>query len=270
MRLAAIALLLGLSSCFEVTNLDRFTQPAALVQGNYNDLSVAWRGMNAHVNQYVEFRVIDNSNVIQSRGIFDPLGAVDVSFLVPSAVPKLNGPFRFDFWADNDENGVYDLDPAGADKDHSWRLPLDSSLLNDNAQYVISFDHNFSFTDVSTPKPVEIGKPATLHITAVGAFANRRFEMRVADASSGHVVALYRVGSLTKATYDLVVPGMIESGSAYTVSLYTDDGNLGAVRAFTLPATATDTGLELSFDGNNPTATPGLTEVTDKNAITAP
>ena len=270
MRLAAFALLLGLSSCFEVTNLDRFTQPAALVHGNYTDLKVAWRGMNAHVAQYVEYRVIDNANVIQSRGIFDPLGAVDVSFQVPGAVPKLNGPFRFDFWADNDENGVYDLDPAGADKDHSWRLALDSTMLNDDGQYVISFDHNFSFTNVSTPTPVEIGKPVTLHITDLGTLKSKRFEMRVADASSGHVVALYRVGALANATYDLIVPGMIEAGSAYQISLYTDDGSLGSVRAFSLAATASDTGLEMTFSGTNPTATPGLSEVTDKSAIVAP
>lgn len=268
MRLAGIALLLALSSCFEVTNLDRFTQPAALVQGNYTDLKVAWRGMDAHVNQYVEYRVIDSANVIQSRGIFKPLGGVDVSFFVPGAVPKQNGPFRFDFWADTDENGVYDLDALKAD--HSWRLPIDASMLDDDGEYVISFDHNFSFTDLNAPAPIEIGKAATLHIADLGTFQGKRFEMRVADASSGHVVAFYRVASLVNPTYDLVVPGMIEAGSAYAISLYTDDGSAGSVRAFSIAATASDTGLEATFRGSNPTATPGLVEVTEKSAIVAP
>lgn len=264
-RLVGLALLLSLPSCFAVTDLNRFEQQAAVAQGNYRDLKATWSGMDNHVTEYVEFRIIDATNVIQTRGIFEPLGGPSLAFFVPMGVPTQNGPFRLDFWADHNKSGGYDYKAAGT-ADHSWRIDLASTLENADGQYVVDFQHNYSFTDVSSPPATQIGTPAKLTLTDMSAFLGSRIEMRVADANSGHVVAFYRVPAVKK-EMTLEVDGMIESGSRYTVTLYLDDGNGGAVRGFTQTLAAADAGLILT--GNDPVGA-GFTEVTDKNAIAAP
>lgn len=264
-RLVGLALLLALPACFAVTDLDRFEQPAAIAQGNYRDLKTTWSGMDNHVTEYVEFRIIDAANVIQTRGIFKPLGGPSQSFFVPMGVPTQNGPFRLDFWADHNKSGGYDYTAAGT-ADHSWRVALDSTLVDANGQYVVNFQHNYSFTDVSDPPATQIGQPVKLTLTDMTAFLGQRIEMRVADANSGHVAAFYRVPAIAKEV-SLEVDGMIEAGSRYTVSLYLDNGSGGAVRGFTETLVAAEGGLTLT--GGDPIGA-GFAEVMDKNAIAAP
>ncbi|HEY8077488.1 MAG TPA: hypothetical protein VIF62_25355, partial [Labilithrix sp.] len=104
--LACVSILaLSCSSCFAVTNLDRFKQSEA-VDSNFSDLRLTVRGMTNHVAEYFEYRIIDATGTIQSRGIALPLGGVDETFNAAGAVPKLNGPFHLDFWADHDHNGA--------------------------------------------------------------------------------------------------------------------------------------------------------------------
>jgi hypothetical protein len=261
--LCGLALALASSSCFVVTDLDRFEEAPPLAASNFSDLRVTVRGMTSHVNERFEYRVVDGSNVIQSRGLIIPLGGPDASFFVQGAVPKQNGPFRFDFFADHDNSGGYDPRPDTF-LDHAWRLSLDDKTLDDNGTYVIVFDHNTSFTNLNTPSPpTEFGKPATVHMKAMGTFANRRVEVRIGDASTNRVVAMYRVPALKVTDFDAQVAGMIETGVTYRVEVYTDDGKGGGVRAFRFEQLATDLGLEASFQGDRPTETPGVAQVTD-------
>ena len=251
------------SSCFVVTDLDRFEKAAPLAPSNFSSLRVTVRGMTSHVNERVEYRVVDGSNVIQWRGVIIPLGGPAASFYVEGAVPKQNGPFRFDFYADHDLSGAYDPRPDTF-LDHAWRLSLDDALLDDTGTYVISFDHNQSFTNLNTPSPpTEFGKPATVHMKAMGAFANKRVEVRVGDASTNRSVAMFRVPVLKDAEFDAIVPGMIETGVTYAVEIYTDNGSGGDIRAFRFQQLATEPGLEATFNGDRPTETPGVAQVSD-------
>ncbi|MBX3215588.1 MAG: hypothetical protein KF850_26350 [Labilithrix sp.] len=251
------------SACFVVTDLGRFEQAEPVAPSNFSDLRVTVRGMTSHVNERIEFRVVDNANVIQSRGFIDPLGGVAATFFVQGAVPKQNGPFRFDFYADHDFSGGYDRRPDTF-LDHAWRLPLEESMLDDDGAYVIVFDHNQSFTNLNTPTPpTEFGKPVTVHLKGMGPFAGKRLDVRVGDASTRRVVALYRVPALAAPDLDVVVEGMIETGVTYYVEIYTDNGSGGAVRAFRFEQVANDLGLEATFTGERPSETPGATEVSD-------
>lgn len=251
------------SSCFVVTDLGRFEKAEPLAPSNFSDLRVTVRGMTSHVNELFEYRVVDASNVIQSRGFISPLGGPDATFFVPGAVPKQNGPFRFDFYADHDFSGGYDPRPDTF-LDHAWRLSLDDSRLDEDGAYVVVFDHNTSFTNLNTPTPATVfGNPAVVRLRGMAAFAGRRVEVRIGDASTRRVVALYRVPALTKPEVDLEVPGMIEAGVTYEVEIYTDDGRGGAVRAFRFEQLATEPGVEATFNGDNPAATPGAVEVGD-------
>lgn len=250
------------SSCFVVTDLGRFESAEAVAPSNFSDLRVTVRGMTSHVNETLEYRVVDNANVIQSRGFIAPLGGPAATFFVQGAVPKQNGPFRLDFYADHDFSGGYDKRPDTF-LDHAWRLPLDASLLDDKGAYVVVFDHNTSFTNLNTPEPPkEIGKPLTVHLRGMEGFQGKRVEVRVSDASTKRGVAMFRVPVLGKPEQDAVVPGMLETGVTYSIEVYSDDGNGGGVRAFRYEQPASDVGVETTFTGSNPGAT-GATQVTD-------
>ena len=253
-RLAAFVTTAGLaastSSCFAVTNLDRFEQGAGQ-SSNFNDLRLTVRGMTSHVNELFEYRIVDSTNTLQSRGQIIPLGGPNASMFATGAVPKQNGPFTLDFFADHDNSGSYNRDPVNGTGDHSWRIPLTDDLLDQNGAFVVTFDHNTSFSVLTSPAPPrEIGTPATVRLANMGAFMGKRVQVRIADASSKRVVVLYRVPVLGAATYNITVPGMIEGGVTYTIEVYTDDGATppGSVRAFRIERQSGPKGLEAEFD----------------------
>lgn len=267
-RLLGLAFLLGLPACFAVTDLDRFEKPVAQGNGNYVDLQASWSGFENHKNEYVEFRILDASNLIQTRGIFKPMGSPNVTFSVPMGVPKQNAPFRLEIWADHDKTPGYSFKEgvSTTETDHSWRIDLTNALDPTGARYVVNFQHNYAFDDLSTRPANQVGQPVKVTLTDMSAFLGQRIQLRVSDANSGHTVAFYRIPALQKEVV-LDVEGMVEGGSRYTASLYLDDGNGGNVRGFTQTLEAGEAGLVLS--GSDPLAA-GFTEVTDKNAIAAP
>jgi len=247
---ATMALAASTSSCFAVTDLDRFGSNAG-ANGNFNDLKLTVRGFTSHVNEMFEYRIVDKDNTLQSRGIIVPLGDTKATLFAPGAVPKQNGPFNLDFYADHDLNGVYGRDDLQQTGDHSWRIPLTADLLDDSGAFSVVFDHNTSFSVLTNPAPPrEIGKPATVRLGNMGGFIGKRIEIRIADASSKRVVAFYRIPSLGGAAATVVVPGMIEGGVTYTVEVYTDDNQPtpGAVRAFRMERQSVAAGLDVDFD----------------------
>lgn len=241
-RLFALAGLAGalacLSSCFAITDLDRFQKNS----GKYVDLSFTVRGMKSHVAEYFEYRVVDADNRIQSRGIALPLGGVDASFFAPRAVPTDKQPVRVDFFADHDGKPGYTPD------DHSWRVPIDLSTVG-AAGVVIAFDHNTSFTALGDATPV--GSAARIHFKNLDGQANRRLEVRAADTFTGRVVALYRVPVVQPATkaLDVEVPGVIDTDNSYTVEITSDDPNVaGSLVGWRLQQDSTKNGLDVTFD----------------------
>ncbi|MBX3190883.1 MAG: hypothetical protein KF819_28055 [Labilithrix sp.] len=262
LHLATVWLALTTSSCFAVTNLDRFDKKAEEAT-NFNDLRLSVRGMKSHVAELFEYRIVDSTNTIQSRGFIVPLGGEEATLFARGAVPKINGPFNLDFYADHDNSGGYDQDPANQ-KDHAWRIPLATQTVNDDGAYVIVFDHNTSFSYLANPAPPrEVGSAATIRLTNVGSLVGKRVEVRVADASSKRVVGLYRIPVLpdTTGTVTMTIPGMIEAGVTYAVEVYTDDrvATPASIKAFRLEQISTQAGLEVDVD---PQTAPVVTDVT--------
>lgn len=260
-RLATFALTVlagaSVSSCFAVTDLDRF-HAANASTSNFVDLRLTVRGMVSHVTELFEYRVVDSTNLIQSRGFALPLGNKDATFFIPGAIPRQNGPFRLDFYADHNGSAGYDSTRT-ENLDHSWRLPLDENATDETGAVNVVFDHNTSFTFLADPPPSEVGKGATVHFANMGAFDRRRLQVRIADASSNRVVALYRMPTMVAPSFDVAVPGMIEAGVTYSVEVYTDDGIGGGVHAFRVERLSTAEGLEFTFDPM--TAGPEVTDV---------
>jgi hypothetical protein len=236
---------LPLTSCFAVTDLDRFEKNS----GKYVDLTLTVRGMKSHVNELFEYRVVDSENIIQSRGIALPLGGVDATFFAPKAIPT-DKPVRVDFFADHNNSKGYDSTPTDA-IDHAWRIGVDLAGVGKDGA-VITFDHNTSFVFINDPggPPREIGTTATVRLRSGSARSGKRIQVRIADAFTGRVVALYRYPLLDKNELDMVVPGMVETGNTYIVELTADDpvAGLGSLEAWRVQRDSGPQGLDVTFD----------------------
>ena len=99
-------------------------------------------GMNPHVGQMLEMRIVrkDNSEEI-GRIKVDAIPSPNFSVSLPGI--ELDHDYNVDFYADHNGNGSYDAPPT----DHAWRLTLNSSTGN----YVENFTHNTNFTDIQWP-----------------------------------------------------------------------------------------------------------------------
>jgi hypothetical protein len=140
------------ASCFAVTNLDRF-HSASSDAGAFMDLKFTFHGATTHTAQLFEFRVIDANNIVQSRGFYNPMGTADTVVNVPRAIPRVNGPYRLDFYADKNGSGGWDGLTDDPLHDHGWRIePLVENAPNadpnDNVVEIV-YEHNTSFTELN-------------------------------------------------------------------------------------------------------------------------
>ncbi len=260
--------LMTLTACFAVTNLDRFHGPAKGGSDLYDDLSFTVTGMDTHPKQLFEYRVIDANNFIQSRGFLSPLGSPNQTVHVPMAIPKVNGPYHLDFYADKNGSGGWDGLGSGPEHDHGWRWdPLVDSPAGDPNDGVVNvtYAHNYSFSELNdypmgTPNPPkDTGSDAVIHMLKMEDYAGKLVQVRVADASTGHTAGLYRFTTLTlpvaPATLDAKIPGVIDEGVAYNVEIYVDANGNGVYDApgsgdigWRVPKGSDATGLSLDFD----------------------
>lgn len=258
MRRAALALLaLAATSCFAVTDLERFHSSSGPT-GNFSDLRLTVRGMTSHVAELFEYRVIDATNTIQSRGFAIPLGGPDATFFVPGAIPRQNGPFHLDFYGDHDHDGKYTPPANGDFPDHGWRITLPDPNDQNLVDYV--FDHNTSFSNLADPAPpTQYGKLATIHLVNLGSLQGKRLEIRISDASAKRTVALHRAPSVHDPAFDVTIPGMIDDGVTYSVEVYTDDGQAtpASIQSFRFTQGSDANGLTATFD---PATAPKVTD----------
>lgn len=270
--LTGILLALAQGGCTLVTNLDAYTKAdggvdaatddAATDDGGADagvvcsadataprDLVFHFEGFVPHVDQQVRVRVVSTTDppALRSLAILDPLGAIDVTFEMPGAIPA--GSHRLDFFADVDGSGGY-THPSGSFIDHSWQ--------RDPCTPVFDFPHVAVFQEL--PDPVLVG-PAP-GSTAVIAFTGmpadgQRFELHIIEEASGQTVGLYRKPSVGGQDFEVSIPGIIDTGLSYTVAFYSDtNGN----QAYDLPPTdqswkitGLTGGIDESFDATSAT-----------------
>ena len=270
-----MTLVLLLSGCFSVTDLARFhteegtaASPAS-ASGQYLDLKFSMLGMKPHVGQILQYRVVDAMNRVQSRGVVQGLpSSTDVTVFAPAAVPKINGPYRLDFFADVNSSGGYDGLGSVISDDHAWRIqpladyPADSVAPVDGMLQV-TFVHSTSFTDIDdypsgTKNPaVDTGLTTLIHVQNLPDAVGKLGEVRVAEKATGHVVALYRVPQLLAANLDAKIEGAVDVGTDYDIDVYLDANNDGKYDnpatgagdlVWRVTATSSGTGLEASVD----------------------
>lgn len=263
---------LGLAGCSQIVDVDRFHEKAATSSGSitaqFLDLQLSFIGMKPHLAHTFEYRVIDANNLVQSRGIVQPLGALDVSIFVPRAIPRSNGPYRLDFYADVNGSGGYDGIGSVISNDHAWRIePLEDYPKGEqqpvDGLVQVTFTHSTSFTDIDqypsgTPnKSKDTGLGAKIHLASLGSFGGKELQVRIAEHETQHVVGLYRVPQITGAAMDAVVPGVVDVGVDYDVEVwidangngtYDDPSKEGGDWGLRVPGSSTDAGLVMTID----------------------
>lgn len=206
------------------------------------DFTFQYSGMTPHIDQLVEFRIVDTFDVLAARAILDPLPGAAGTLVMPKGVPA--GIFRLDFFADFNQNQTYNVPPT----DHAWRVDIPSTG-------TVSFTHNVSFTDISMPAVTQ-GSTFQLNATGFTPHLTQLLELRVIEMASGTTVGQYRLGSVPAADFSLTLLGIIENGKMYQIDFYADLNGNGsydappADHAWRVTQAGTASGLTLNFPHN--------------------
>lgn len=274
--LARIGVYLPLLGCSAIVDLDKFHEaPTASFEGvsggasgEYQNLSFTLLALKPHVNQYFEYRVVDPSGFIQSRGIVNALSGEDVTFHARLSVPRSGGPYHLDYFADVNQSGGFDGLGSVITDDHAWRIdPLadypEGSVAPRAGWVQVQFGHNTTFTNIDE---YPSGKQNVARDTGLGArvrlqnlepLMGKAVEVRIADKATHHLICLYRIPRPDKAAMDVTLPGSVESGGDYELDIYADANGNGA---YDNPAegagdwglrqvvTAADTGVDVTVD----------------------
>jgi hypothetical protein len=258
--------------CSQIVDVDRFHEKQASSSTTntapFLDLQLTLVGMKPHLAHTYEYRVIDANNLVQSRGVISPLGAADVTIFVPRAIPRSNGPYRLDFYADVNGSGGYDGIGSVISNDHAWRIdPLQDypagSVAPVDGLVQVTFTHSTSFTDIDQypsgkpNKSKDTGLGAALKLKSLGAANGRMLEVRIAEKETKHVVGLMRVHQIAKDELDLSIPGVVDVGVDYDVDVYVDANGNGAYDdpskdqgdwGMRAEAASTESGLAVTLD----------------------
>lgn len=282
----ALATSFGLG-CLALAGLDKYSEvdPAeigadgsvdVLGEGGVDDptrpssLRLTMRDMGFHLNQLIEFRVIDNQNLIQTRGFIFPLdngGTQSVTVNIPNAIPLENRPYRLDFYGDVDKSGGYSGIGDVLRQDHAWRIsPLEDtppgafSHVPNLVQVV--FEHSKVLTDIDqwplgTKAPAKATGLATL-VRFSGAkmarYQGKLIQVRIVESRVLHTVGLYRNPQIPSGDFVALVPGILEPETSYNVDVYIDANGNGQYENPQTQAQDVDLGWRIPVKATLPSA----------------
>jgi hypothetical protein len=284
----AAALACSVVGCIVVSGIGRFSEglaPAdaappdvadepAVAEGGVDDptqpstLRFTMRDMGVHFNQLIEFRIIDNTNTIQTRGLLFPLddeGTVSVTVNVPYAVTIDNRPFRLDFYGDMNHSGTYDGIGDVLKQDHAWRVaPLQDSPANafphvPNLVQVV-FEHTKLMTDIDqwpigTQNPAKAtGLSALVRFAGekMGTYVGKLVEVRIAESRTLRTVGFFRQPKLATGDLAVVIDGVLEPDVSYNVDVYIDANGNGAYDNPSKQQTVVDLGFRIPVKAQMP------------------
>lgn len=117
-----------------------------------NMLTVEFKGMNPHIGQMLVLYVVNaNDETVLDTVTIEEVTAAN--FSVTSYSLTAGGSYHVNFFADFNNNDMYDAPPA----DHAWQLVLE----NVSGDTTITFSHNTNFTDIfPVTSTLQTGKPA--------------------------------------------------------------------------------------------------------------
>ncbi len=238
-----LAVALATASCTASLELDRFRSDQAPIEAgpppnvNYFDVRFSAKSMESHLNEYLEMRIVDRSNGVQAKAIYNDIVDPDFVLFLGKIVPKSNGPYRLDYWADHNSSGRYDGIQGGInEKDHAWRRvladPLPEDIRLSGTRYDFEFLHDTNFVDIFTDlegKPIsgdDTLLPFEMTVVGAGTFIGKMMEIRVVEATSGRMVGFYRQGRL-KEPFKPTITGILDEVTRYEVLAFIDTNASG-------------------------------------------
>lgn len=224
-------------------NSDLVSEPGNSSSSPLSSLEINFSGMTPHVDQTLYLRIIDKLNGTE---VGRTSTQISESFNLSLDVIIPGRSYTIDFFADHNENGLYDSPPV----DHAWRWELDDAQEDD----VINFEHNTDFTDIDWKYLF------TLNLTGMTPHLDQLLEIRVEDDLTSEEVGRKRIEFIPQANFSVSIPGL-ELNKEYKVEFYADHNGNGIYDAPT-----TDHAWELEFqstNGDSEVAFPHNTNFTD-------
>lgn len=186
---------------------------------NTNFVDIEWSylftldltGMTPHLGQLMELRIVNQSDGSEAgRTRLDTIAAANFSVKVSGIEPGED--YNVDFYADFNNNGLYDPPPM----DHAWRI----SFSNTTGDVGMAFAHNTNFTDVSWVYLF------TMNLMGMNPHLGQLFELRVVDESDESEVGRVKLDSIVVPDFSVFVPGILIGGN-YRADFYADFNNNG-------------------------------------------
>jgi plastocyanin len=164
-------------------------------------LTVEFSGMNPHMGQdlYLAVRTSDGMEVGRAHVVADSVFSV----MVPGI--ETGKSYHIDFWADFNENGMYDAPPT----DHAWRIEL-NDVMGDTT---LTFIHNTDFTDIMWKNLL------TVEFSGMNPHIGQHIYISVRDTVTGKEAG--RAHAVADSVFTMQVPG-IEKDKSYHVDIWVD------------------------------------------------
>jgi plastocyanin len=167
-----------------------------------NLLTVEFSGMNPHTGQDLYLGVKDavtGMEVGRTHAVADSVFSLSVPGIEPGK------SYHVDFWADFNENGMYDSPPT----DHAWRIEL-NDVMGDTT---LTFIHNTDFTDIMWKNLL------TVEFSGMNPHIGQHLYMAVKNTATGMEAG--RTHAVADSAFTVHVPG-IEPGQSYHVDFWVD------------------------------------------------
>ena len=169
-----------------------------------NRLTVHFKAMSPHVGQDLWLAVVNKNTGMEVDRVH---AVVEEEFMVHAYGIKAGESYNVDFFADFNENGMYD---APGD-DHAWRLELD----NVTGDTTLNFEHNTNFTDI------EWKHVLTVEFSEMTPHIGQEFRLYVVNSTTGSTVDSAVVNSLVSADFKVESKSLM-SGESYNINFYAD------------------------------------------------
>lgn len=162
--------------------------------------------MNPHIGQKFEARLIDKATM-KEEGRESVASIPGANFSV-NLRGETGRSYFLDFYADLNQNGVYDAPPA----DHAWRLDADNLASGMNT---FSFSHGTNFTDIQWRHRLRF------QLTGMNPHVGQGFGVRLVDQATGKEVGREGLDAIEMANFDIDLP-FLEAGHTYNLDFYAD------------------------------------------------
>ena len=169
-----------------------------------NRLTVHFTGMTPHVGQDLWLAVVDKNSGMEVDRVHT---VVEEEFMVHAYGIKSGMSYNVDFFADFNENGMYDAPGT----DHAWRMDLD----NVTGDTTLNFAHNTNFTDIMWKHQL------TLQFIGMTPHVGQMLKLYVVNSADGLIKDSVTVEEISDAAFE-VNSNSLMGGESYHINFFAD------------------------------------------------